>query len=327
MILFCSSVDYRWYESVSPESPSSPVEQQVYYREPTAGATAPAHYPQYSAALGGPRSTAGMSATSAAQNIYNLNAFPLPNGQERTVGLSSYPVAAQHHHHHLHHPHMKHHSEQSSSTLPHHYHQTATRQSLQYHNYHPQRVNSAVPEKERLRRVSSPEMQMQPPPQRAPRGTRIHSSSNSTHYSKVVLNERGKQVQRRNNGTKYRERPASVGGHGARAERRSDYQRMTVQRSEGSLQYNSLNRGMIFTRDSSSIDPASLSSVQQHQQQQQGGEWAPHQFPPSGSRSEMRSPVFEEMNDPRKAYDSLEGYQSNGFVPGQHHQVNAEEQR
>ena len=130
-------------------------------------------------------------------------------------------------------------------------------------------------------------------------------------------------MQRRNNDVKYRGRPASVGGHGAREERRSDYKRMTAQRSEGSLQYNSLNRGMIFTRDGSSIDQ---NSVHQHQQQQ-GGEWAPHQFPSSGSRSEMRSPVFEEMNDPRKAYDSLEGYQSNGFVPGQHHQVNAEEQR
>ena len=127
---------------------------------------------------------------------------------------------------------------------------------------------------------------------------------------------------------KYRERPASVGGHGTREERRSDYQRMTAQRSEGSLQYNSLDRGMIFSRDGSSIDPASLSSVQQHrQQQQQGGEWAPHQFPPSGLRSGMRSPVFEEMNDPRQAYDSLEGYQSNDFVPREHHQVNAEGQR
>jgi hypothetical protein len=104
---------------------------------------------------------------------------------------------------------------------------------------------------------------------------------------------------------------------------------MTAQRSEGSLPYNSLDRGMIFNRDGSSIDPASLQQQQQYQLQQQGGEWAPHHFSPSGSRSEMRSPVPEEMDDPRKAYDSLEGYQSNGFVPtGEHqHQVNTEEQR
>lgn len=176
-------------------------------------------------------------------------------------------------------------------------------------------------EKERLRRVSSPEMQMQPPPQRAPRGARIHSGSNSTHYSKVVLNERGKQVQRRSNDIKYRERPASVGSHGAREEqRRADYRHMTAQRSEGSLQYSSLNRGMIYNRDDSRIDPASLV--------QQGGEWALHQFSPS--RSEMRSPgppAFKEMNVPRNGYDKLEGYQTNSFVPGEHHQMNAEEQR
>ena len=193
-----------------------------------------------------------------------------------------------------------------------------------------------MPEKERLRRMSSPEMQMQPPPQRAPpRGTRrsTHSSasSNSTHYSKVVLNERGKQVhqQRRSNEVKYRERPASVGSHGTGARRTANYQRMTAQRSEGSLPYNSFDRGMIFNRDG---DPATVQEQQQqqYQLQQQGGEWAPHHFSPSGSRSEMRSPISEEeTDDPRKAYDSLEGYQSNGFVPaGEHqHQVNAEERR
>ncbi len=313
-------MDYRWYESGSPESPSSPVEQQVYYREVTTGATAPAHYPQQYPVAYGSRST-GMSATSTvAPNIYNLNAFPLPNGQDRTVGLSSYPVTAQHHphnHHQPHYHHVKHHSEQSSA-LPHHY----PRQSLQYHNYQPQRVpNGAMPEKERLRRVSSPEMQLQPPPQRAPHGARIHSSSNSTHYSKVVLNERGKQVQRRSSDIKYRERPASVGAHGAREERRANYQRITAQRSEGSLQYNSLNRGMIFNRDGGGIDPVSLV---QHQQQQ-GEEWPPHQYPPS--RSEMRSPVFEGVNVPRNAYDNLERYQTNDFVPGEPHQMNAEEQR
>ena len=348
MVVFCSaSVDYRWYESVSPESPSSPVEQQVYYREPTAGVAAPAHYPpQHPPAFS--RST-GMSAaaTSAAPNVYNLNTFPLPNGQDRaTVGLlSSYPVAAQSHHHHHnhhqpHHHHVKHYSEQGSTLPPQHHHQQQTRQSLQYHS-HTQRgsgVNGgAMPEEERLRRMSSPEMQMQLPPQRAPRGThRIHSSasSNSTHYSKVVFNERGKQVhqQRRNNDVKYRERPASIGSHGAR--RTTNYQRMTAQRSEGSLPYNSLDRGMIFNRDGGSIDPTTLSPVQEHEQQyqpqQQGGEWAPHHFSPSGSRSEMRSPISEqEMDDPGKAYDLLEGYQNNGFAPaGEHqHQVNAEEQR
>ena len=219
-----------------------------------------------------------------------------------TAGLlSSYPIAAQPHHHHHHHNHhqphhhhVKHYSEQGSTLPPQHHHQQ-TRQSLQYHNYsHAQRggVNGgAMPEKERLRRMSSPEMQMQPPPQRAlPRGTHrsTHSSasSNSTHYSKVILNERGKQVhqQRRSNEVKYRERPASVGSHGAR--RTANYQRMTAQRSEGSLPYNSLDRGMIFNRDG---DPATVQEQQQqYQPQQQGGEWAPHHFSPSGSRSEMR---------------------------------------
>ena len=133
--------------------------------------------------------------------------------------------------------------------------------------------------------------------------------------------------QRSSNDVKYRERPASVGSHGAR--RTANYQRMTAQRSEGSLPYNSFDRGMIFNRDGSSIDPATVQE-QQYQPQQQGGEWAPHHFSPSGSRSEMRSPISEEeTDDPRKAYDSLEGYQSNGFVPADEHQhqVNAEEQR
>lgn len=136
--------------------------------------------------------------------------------------------------------------------------------------------------------------------------------------------------QRRSYDVRYRERPASVGSHGAREKRRADYQHMTGQRSEGSLQYNSLDRGMIFTRDGSSsiVDPASLSLVQQQQSQQQGGEWALHQFSPSGSRSEMRSPTFDDMNDPQRGYDKLERYQGNGFVHGERRdQVNTEEQR
>lgn len=123
--------------------------------------------------------------------------------------------------------------------------------------------------------------------------------------------------QRRSNDVKHRERPATVGSHGAREGRRSDYQRMTAQRSEGSLQYSSLNRGVIFNRDDLSgsvADPAaSLSLAQRSHQQQQGGEWAPRPFSPSGSRPDMRSPVSDEMND---AYDSLERYHGNGFIPG-----------
>ena len=122
-------------------------------------------------------------------------------------------------------------------------------------------------------------------------------------------------MQRRSS-DRHRERPASVGT----GERRTNYQRVTAQRSDSSLQYNSLDRGLIYHRDGG-IDPASLV-----QQQQQTREWVTHQLPPSGS--EMRSFVFEEMNVPRKAYDSSEGYQTNGFVPGEHqHQMNAEEQR
>ena len=343
-------MDYHWYESrsPSPQSPTSPVEQQVFVEEAAVGATATgylrhsqysaghSHHPHYPAAsFGRHQRNSGMPITSSSAqvpNIYNLNAFPLPNGEDGTSGLSfQYPIpmTSHHHHHHHHHHHTKHHSEHASS-LPHH---EAMATARQYHNYYySQRAGSGRSyEKERLRRVTSPEMQLQRPLTQQllrppPRGARAHSSSSprTTHYSQVVFNERGRQVQRRSSDRR-RERPVSDGS-GMMKERRMNFECMTAQRSDGSLEYSSaFDRGTVYSRDGG-VDSETL--LQPHHLQR-GREWgSPRQLSPS--RSEMRSPVFTEMNAAHDGYDSLERYRmTSALRHGERHgnQVTVEEQR
>ena len=192
------------------------------------------------------------------------------------MGLSAYP-ASQHHHHHHHH-HHKHHSEQHNSSMPHY---ATARPPQQHQHYHQQqqRVNGD-PERDRHRRMTSPEVQMRPPPHRAPHGA-SHSGSSTTHpYTRVALAERhsgggggGRQAQRRNENHTVRPTSAVVG-------RRDHYQRVTAHKSDSLLQYNSLDRGLARSRDGGVV-------------QQQTGQSIPNQLPPSGS--EVRSLPFQDQ--------------------------------
>ena len=318
--LYSPYSDLKWYETQSPPSPSSPVEQHVYYPE----AAVTGHHYHHHAASGRGMSSPATSPGSYPSAIYDLNPQDINLVEDRTVGLTAYPSASQYHRT------KRHHSEYSSSLPP--YHPINSSGQLQHHHhhhYHPQehhRVNSDSG-KDRYRMMSSPETQM-----RHPIGGVYSGTTNSSHaYSKVVPTKRwnsasgggergSKQIHRRHS-ENYAERQASVGAQVG--VRRGNFSRRTIvaqPKSESSLRYNSPELGLVYPMGGvAEASPGQL----------QIGREMPHQIPPSGS--EMRVFLFEKMdrsNGHRDVHDLSGGnYSPLGYGSGDQHQQNADEQR
>lgn len=284
--MYSSDCDWKWYESESPQYPSSPVEQlQVSYQEVTVTRH---QYPPASPHGPGP----GVTTSSPSRHpnvIYNLKAFPLaspPSAVNRTVGLTAYPAAAvQYHNKKRQHSH----SEQGVSLpLPpppsHHYHPVKQLQHPHRHHPHQQhRVNREPPAKERHKRVSSPEFQMQSPPL-SPHGNVVYPG-HSSPYAPTERRGGHHGIQRRSSENYGRERPAASSGAW---EKGGYYERHGITKqpkSDSSLQYNSVNL-----------------------QPRRGVSPHPHQFPPHVS--EAKTFLLDETvypNAPGGAYDPSMG--------------------
>ena len=292
--------EYHWYDSQSPEYPSSPLhEQQVQqFRQAAAARMGHQHHQQHH-----PHGS-GMRTSSAAHpqpnSVYDLNTYPLPDG-DSTVGITSYPRSVQYHHV------KRRHSEQTNTLTPHHpqarkqpqqqqhyqYHQQHYQQYQQVH--HHQRTNGGHVgggggtelERERFRRVSSPDG---PPQSRVAAAHPGHLRSTHSYSSVAPSGERhGRRGREHRSGHVHRSasetngtRPPHLvlnerlngGGH-------REHSLSAQPRSDSFLQYNSVDRGLIYQREGS----PSSGYAQQH---------VPHPLSPSGP--DMRAVLFEEFD-------------------------------
>ena len=289
----CTSLcccDYHWYDSQSPEYPSSPLHEQQVQQFRQAAAARLGYQQQHHPHRSGMRTS---SATHPQPNsIYDLNAYPLPDGDS---GITSYPRSAQYHHI------KRRHNEQTNTLPPHHpqarkqpqqqqHYQYHQQHYQQYQQVHHQRMNGgssgggAELERERFRRVSSPDGL---PQSRVAAAHPGHLRSTHSHGSVAPTGERhgrrGREhrsghVQRsasETNGT----RPAHLVLNERNGGSHREHSLSAQPRSDSLLQYNSLDRGL---REGS---PSGGYVQQQH---------VPHPLSPSGP--EMRAVLFEEVD-------------------------------
>lgn len=215
-------------------------------------------------------------------SIYDLNTYPLPDG-DSTVGITSYPRSQYHH--------VKRRQSEHTNSLP---PQHPARQLQQYHHGHHQqqqrhhqpkyhRVNGGESERERFRRVSSPDGPAQGRVPAAYPGLRSTHSYNKLNPTAERHGRRGRgengHVQRSASENNSR-RPGNI----VLNEKNGGYrgQSLSAQpKSDSLLQYNSLDRGLIYQREGS---PSGSVARQR----------TAHPLSPSGP--EMRAVLFEEVD-------------------------------